>query len=60
MIKRYKDFYGCTASIHFRSGSYVLRICNAYGHMIHRKTYDTMTGARIAMGKWSDCWKENK
>lgn len=58
MIERFKDFYGCTATIHPWAGSYFLRIFGANGRQIHRKAYATRNGARIAMGKWSDCWEK--
>ena len=58
MIERYKDFYGCTATIHRWCGSYYLRVFDGYGHLVHRKAHTTRHGARIAMGRWSDCWEK--
>ena len=59
MIERFKDFYGCRATIiRSRSQRYSLTIRIGNGKLIFRKTYDTYKGARIAMGKWSDCWEK--
>ena len=57
MKKYFKDIYGCTASISQGNGKFVLRVSNGY-RVFYRKAYDTFKGARIAMGKLGDCWKE--
>ena len=60
MTRYYKDIYGCTASITEDWTTYHLRVSNAYGQRILSKRYTTFRGARIAMGKMSDCWREIK
>lgn len=57
--KYFKDIYGATASIRIhRDGTATLTVfC---GGKRHRKTYNTERGARIALGKWSDEWKEKE
>ena len=52
------DFYGCHADLcQYRSGTTRLIIRNPHGTVIHRKEYRTWRGARIAMGKLGDCWR---
>ena len=59
MKKYYKDFYGCTASIEeHRDGSATLRM--VAGNTRTEKTYKSVRGARVAMGKLSDGWREQK
>lgn len=61
MAARYfKDFYGCTASIAETGGDYPfrLKVSAANGHRFCDRTYATYKGARAAMGRMSDCWKE--
>jgi hypothetical protein len=60
MLKKYKDFYGCTATIRTSKGQYKLVMKTAAGKTIGNNLYDTFNGARIAMGKSSDGWKEVK
>jgi len=61
MNKRYyfRSIYGATASIRIhRDGTATLTVfC---GGKRHRKTYNTERGARVALGKWSDDWTEQK
>lgn len=59
-MKRYfKDVYGATASIlTHRDGTATLTVC--CGGKRSRKTYNTERGARSAMGRMSDEWKEVK
>ena len=53
----YRDFYGASASIEeHRNGSATLRTYCAGQRT--KKTYSSFRGARIAMGKMSDCWKK--
>ena len=55
----YRDFYGGTASIMVhRDGSATLSV--GCGSKTIRKTYKTERGAKIALGKWSDCWEKVK
>ena len=57
--KYYRDFYGGTASIRERRDkTYLLTICDCYGNHVYRKSYPTVRGARISLGRWSDAWKE--
>ena len=59
-IEHFKDFYGCTASVkRNRDQTYRLTVRSATGKLLYRKTYETYKGARIGMGKWSDCWERN-
>lgn len=53
----YKDSYGCTASItEHKDGTATLRISDPYGRKIFRATFTSVRGARISMGRQSDCW----
>ena len=55
----YRDLYGGSASIReCRDGSWLLTVCDGYGGRIHRKSYASARGARIALGKWSDSWEK--
>lgn len=59
MKKYFKDFYGATASIQTgRDGKAKLSVTAGGKRTV--KTYSTELGARIAMGRMSDCWKEVK
>lgn len=52
----YRDPYGCTASIReeFKPyHQYLLRVCDPYGELIHKQTYATARGAKIALGRLS-------
>ena len=59
MKRFFRDFYGCTASIrtHY-DGSADLVIRSGQGALILRRSYATDRGARIALGQYSDSWKE--
>jgi len=57
MKKYYKDVYGCTASVEeHRDGSATLRM--VAGNTKTKKKYKTVHGAKVAMGKLSDGWRE--
>ncbi len=59
MKRRFKDFYGCTASIgKTRDGQYRLRISFPHGFVHLNKVYPTERGARNVMGRYSNCWEE--
>ena len=59
MKKVFIDFYGCSASIRLSpSGCAHLIVRDAWGKKIHDKMYVTLRGARIAMGRMSDGWRE--
>lgn len=58
MKKYYRDFYGGTASIQKTRKGYKLTVCDGYGRAFLKKVYATERGAKIAMGKTSDCWEE--
>lgn len=58
MKRYYKDAYGCTASISETPKAATLRVCDAHGACIHKKRYGNFRGARIAMGRMSDGWRE--
>ena len=58
-MKRYfKDAYGCTASIAETPKGYRLRCANPYGGVIRNDVFGTYRGARQAMGRMSDGWRE--
>lgn len=59
MKKIYKDFYGSTASITVRKDG-TAKLVMSYGSKRESKVYNTERGARIAMGKSSDGWREVK
>lgn len=53
----YKDFYGCIATVIVSvTGKTNLAVRTDRGSLVHAKTYDTYRGAKIAMGRMSDCW----
>lgn len=55
--EKWSDFYGCTATITVcTDGRANLAIRTSRGSLVHAKTYGTYRGAKIAMGKASDCW----
>lgn len=58
MIKRFKDFYGGKATIKPTTFGTILTIRSGYGKLVHKKTYKTERGARIAMGRISEGWRE--
>lgn len=59
MIERFRDFYGCRASIiRKRNQTYDLYIRMSDGKLLYKNNYQTYKGTRIAMGKWSDCWEK--
>ena len=59
MIERFHDFYGCRATIiRKRNQTYNLYIRTETGKLLLKNNYETYKGARIAMGKWSDCWEK--
>lgn len=61
MKKCFYDFYGGTASITIRRDRKAkLIVRDAYGCKIVDKVYNTEHGAKIAMGKCSDCWREKE
>lgn len=56
---RFHDLYGCSATIiRKRNQTYDLTIRTRDSSLIHKKNYASYRGARIAMGKWSDCWEK--
>ena len=56
VISYWKDFYGCTASIKNNDHGVKLTIRTPSGELIKQKTYKTVRGAMIALGKSSDGW----
>ena len=56
--RHYTDCYRGTASIVEEARGYVLTVCDGHGRRTLRKAYGTWRGARIAMGRMSDCWRE--
>lgn len=59
-MKRYfRDAYGATASIREnRDGSASLVVCDTHGRRFFGKCYGSYIGARRALGKLGDCWRE--
>lgn len=56
----YRDFYGCHADLcEYSTGTTRLTIRSPYGQVILRKEYKTWRGAKIAMGKYGDCWRND-
>jgi hypothetical protein len=54
-MKRYKNFYGDTASIFVtRMGEFRLRASISHGIRIYDKTYKTERGAKQAMSRLSE------
>lgn len=53
-MKKFKDFYGCVATLKPRGEGVHLTVKTAGGKTILSKPYSTERGARIAMGKCSD------
>ena len=57
-MELYRDLYGCTASLRVsKTGGARLVIRDPYGKVIKAGNYTSRNGARIAMGRWSDCWE---
>ena len=56
--KIFKDLYGNTASIQWYQGHYLLTCRNAYGEVWKKSKYSTEKGARIALGKTGEGWRE--
>jgi len=59
-IRYYRDFYGCTASISEGRGEYPfrLKVAAGNGHVFCDRRYTTFKGARCAMGRMGDLWRE--
>lgn len=56
-MELYKDFYGNHAAIFMHDNNYVrLIIRDKNGKLLYEKTYTSYNGAKIAMGRKSDCW----
>lgn len=56
-MELYKDFYGCHAAIFkYNDGSVRLTIRDNKGRRLFDKEYTTYKGAKVAMGRKSDCW----
>lgn len=55
----YIDFYGCRADLCQHPGRETTRLIirDPSGRVFHRKEYQTWIGAKIAMGKLGDCWR---
>lgn len=57
----YTDIYGCHADLcqYLYQDTTRLTIRTASGSLIVRKEYRTWRGAKIAMGKYGDCWRND-
>ena len=54
-LERYTDFYGCTYSIlHQPDNSFRMAARTPHGNLFHMKTYQSVRGVRIALGKLSE------
>lgn len=58
MTRYFKDSYGGSASIRQAGGRFRLHVRDGHGGLTLSKTYETYRGARAALGRLSDCWKE--
>lgn len=58
MTRYFRDSYGCTASLAKRPDGVLLSVRDGHGRLLIRRTYATEHGARIALGRCSDCWRE--
>lgn len=58
MIERYKDFYGCTASIRPKGDGYRLIVRIPNGRKIRDTIFKTHRGAVRAMNNDSECTME--
>lgn len=56
--KIFKDLYGNTASIQWCQGHYLLTCRNTNGKVWKKSEYATEKGARIALGKTGEGWRE--
>lgn len=56
----FTDFYGCRADLYQYPNGHTTRltIYDPNGNVIIRKEYKTRRGAKIAMGKYGDCWRD--
>lgn len=59
MRKRFKDAYGAEAVLRTQGNRFRL-IVACMGKTIINRVYTTERGAKIAMGKVGDCWKEER
>ena len=57
MEKKFKDFYGNVATIKVSKDG-TAKLTFFYRGKRESKIYKTERGAKIAMGKASDCWRE--
>ena len=57
----YTDIYGCEADLCQYPGMETTRLTirTPDGRTILRKEYRTWRGAKIAMGKYGDCWRND-
>ena len=54
-LENFTDFYGCTYSILQQpDGSYRMAARTPQGNLFHMKTYATVRGVRIALGKLTE------
>lgn len=57
--KRFRDFYGCIATIKPTSdGRSKVKVCLSNGKTVCTKVFASERGAKIALGKMGDSWKE--
>ena len=54
----YRDFYGSTASLKERGNRFILTVRLSDGRLYSKKSYTSRRGAKIALGKMGECWKE--
>ena len=57
--ERYRDFYGCRASIKTNdlTGEAKLRITTARGTLVAAQAYRSHRAAKSAMGQWGNGWE---
>ena len=60
MKQYFEDFYGSTASIKQWGKKWILTVRLSQGNLYSKKSYATYKGAKIALGKMGDAWREKR
>lgn len=58
MTRYFRDFYGGSASIKQAGDRFRLRVRDGHGGLTLSKEYGTYRGARAALSRLGDCWRE--
>lgn len=59
-VTYYEDFYGSTASLKEWGSKWILTVRLPSGDLYSKKSYPTYKGAKIALGRMGDAWRERK